>query len=153
MSVDQMSPSSPETMAQPVPPKSRTGCLLMGIGGGCLVAILICGGLAATGVISVFALLKSSQPYTESLQRAQQNVELQQQIGTPIEPSMLVNGNVNLNNDDGEANLNYSVHGPNGSAQVKVVATKTDGNWQYQQMQVTPDQTKTPIDLATPNEP
>ncbi|MCC9658871.1 cytochrome c oxidase assembly factor 1 family protein [Rhodopirellula halodulae] len=117
--------------------KSNTGCLLLGLGGGCLVVVLICGGLIGAGIFGVFAMIKSSEPYTESLAKAQTNVELQSAIGDPIEPSVLVQGNINLNNDDGKADLNYSVSGPDGSATVHVVGTKTDGNWDYTRMDAT----------------
>lgn len=107
------------------------------MGGGCLVALLVCGGLIGTGIFGVFAMIKSSEPYTESLSKAQSNVELQSVIGDPIEASALVQGNINLNNDDGEADLNYSVSGPNGSATVHVIGTKADGSWDYSRMDAT----------------
>ncbi|WP_173403123.1 cytochrome c oxidase assembly factor 1 family protein [Rhodopirellula sallentina] len=119
------------------PKKSNTGCILLGLGGGCLVALLVCGGLIGTGVFGVFAMIKSSEPYTESLARAQSNVELQSVIGDPIEPSALVQGSINLENDGGEADLNYSVSGPNGSATVHVIGTKADGSWDYSRMDAT----------------
>ena len=130
---------TPETMAQPEKPKSRTGCILLGLGGGCLVLVLACAGLGSLGVFGVFAAMKSSEPYTESLQRAEQDAALKAAIGQPVTPGFLMQGNINLNNDDGEADLSYSVSGPEGSASVHVVATKIDGFWTYALMNATTD--------------
>ncbi|WP_236625965.1 cytochrome c oxidase assembly factor 1 family protein [Rhodopirellula baltica] len=134
------SPVSDPFQPQPAytePKRSNTGCLLLGLGGGCLVALLVCGGLIGTGVFGVFAMIKSSEPYTESLAKAQSNVELQSVIGEPIEPSVFVQGNIHFKDDDGDADLNYSVSGPNGSATVHVIGTKADGSWDYSSMDAT----------------
>ncbi|WP_404307610.1 cytochrome c oxidase assembly factor 1 family protein [Neorhodopirellula lusitana] len=131
---------------QQEPKKSRTGCIVLGVGGGCLIALLICGGIITTGVVGVFALIKSSEPYTESLAKAQTNVELKSTIGDPIEPSVIVQGNINLENDGGDADLNYSVSGPNGTATVHVTGTKSGGAWNYSRMDAT-TQAGTKIDL------
>lgn len=128
-----------ETYGQPQKPKSKTGCILLGVGGGCLIAILACAGLAGVGMFGAFAAIKSSEPYAESLQRAQASDEVGSKLGQPIEPGFMVQGNINLNNSDGEANLNYSITGPDGTGTVNVVGNKTDGVWNYSKMNVTTD--------------
>jgi hypothetical protein len=133
MSTDVM----PETLPQQQPPKSKTGCILLGIGGGCLIAILACGGLGGLGIVGLFAAIKSSEPYTESLQRAQASDEVGSKIGQPVEPDFIVSGHINLDNNHGEADLNYSITGPDGTASVDVAGTKNDGVWNYGKMNVT----------------
>jgi hypothetical protein len=124
---------------QPQNPKSKTGCILLGLGGGCLVMVLVCAGLGGLGIVGLFTAIKSSQPYTESLQRTQSNEELGSKIGQPIEPDMIVMGNINLQNNDGNADLSYRVTGPDGTATIDVKGRKTDGVWSYEKMKATMD--------------
>lgn len=136
-----------ETMAPPESPKSRTGCILLGVGGGCLVVVLLCAGTAGLGVFGLFTAIKSSDPYTQSLARAQQEPSVQAELGQPIEAGFAVQGNINLDNNDGQADLNYSISGPEGSATVEVVGTKTAGQWDYETMTVTIQASGDVIDL------
>ena len=130
-------PRSPDPAAPEK--KSRLGCIVVGIVIAFLAVLLICGGIVGVGMVGLFTAIKSSDPYTESLSRAQANTELIENLGEPIDAGFIVQGNINLNNDDGQAELNYSVSGPKGSAQVHVVGTKTDGTWNYQTMDATLD--------------
>ena len=132
MSTDAM----PETMPQQQPPKSKTGCILLGVGGGCLIAVLVCAGLGGLGMFGIFAAIKSSEPYAESLRRAQANETVQSDLGQPIEAGVMVTGNINMTNNGGVADLNYSISGPDGTATVSVSGTKTDGAWSYDKMNV-----------------
>ena len=145
---DTIIPEAPEPMAQPQQPKSRAGCIALGVGGGCLVVILACGGIIGLGVIGAFAAIKSSEPYSESLRRAQASAELIEELGEPIESGFLVQGNIHLNNNDGNADLNYTVSGPKGTATVNVVGSKKDGVWSYSEMNATPSDGSALIDLA-----
>ena len=126
----------PETMPQQQPPKSKTGCILLGVGGGCLIAVLMCAGLGGLGLFGFFTAIKSSEPYAESLRRAQANETIGSELGQPIAAAVMVAGSINLNNDDGVADLNYSISGPDGTATVHVSGTKTDGAWSYDKMNV-----------------
>ncbi len=110
--------------------------LLLG-GGGCLLGLLVCGGCFGAVFFGVFGAIKGSEPYTRSLNAVQGSPELQAAIGTPIEPGMMVSGNISVSGDSGEADLSYSVSGPKGSANVNVVGTKTAGVWDYSVMKAT----------------
>lgn len=101
--------------------------------------VLVCAGLGGLGIVGLFTAIKSSQPYTESLQRTQSNEELGSKIGQPIEPDMIVMGNINLQNNDGNADLSYRVTGPDGTATIDVKGRKTDGVWSYEKMKATMD--------------
>lgn len=137
---------APESVTQVAPQKSKTGCILLGLGGGCLIAILACGGFGALGVFGLFTAIKSSDPYTESLDRATSNAEVMAELGQPIEASFMVQGNINIENDSGKADLNYSISGPNGSGHVHVRGNKAGHAWDYEKMDVTIGQGKV-IDL------
>jgi hypothetical protein len=126
--------SEPTMQASPV--KSRTGCTVLGIAGGCLAVVIVCAGVGGLGVYGLLAAIKSSEPFTESLRRAQSDPAVIADLGEPIQPGWIVQGNINLENSDGNADLNYAISGPNGSANVNVVGTKTDGVWDYDKMSV-----------------
>ncbi|MEM6393926.1 MAG: cytochrome c oxidase assembly factor Coa1 family protein [Planctomycetota bacterium] len=96
-----------------------------------LSPILVCGGVITLLVVSVFGMLKGSQPYEDVLVAAQNNPALVAQLGEPIEAGMGISGSINYMNDDGDADLSYDVSGPNGSATLRVVGTKTNGVWSY----------------------
>ncbi len=119
-------------------------------------AIIGCGclGLIAIVVVSVltlgyglFSLLKGSEPYQESLARVQNHPVAIAALGAPIEPGFFVTGNVNLENQSGDADISYRVSGPNGGAAVSVTANRSEGEWQYQAMSATLDTSGETIDL------
>ena len=129
------------------PKKSKLGCILLGIGGGLLAIVLLCAGIIGAGVFGVFAIIKNSQPYEESLRRAQTSVEVQRLLGEPIEAGTMVQGNFDLSNDEGEADISYSISGPDGSGTVHVAGKKSGGPWEYDRMDVKMDQTGEVVDL------
>jgi len=103
---------------------------------GCVVPVLFCSGLILLIFSAVFGMIKGSQPYTQSLTAAQANAQVQTALGTPIEPALLVTGNIQLNNANGFADIQYQITGPKGSATVYVVGNKTAGTWTYTTMAV-----------------
>lgn len=116
---------------------------------GCLLPILSCVGIITMIVTLVFGMLKSSHPYQDSFATLQSDPRVISALGTPIEADFFVSGQINLQNSSGNANLSYGVTGPNGSATVYVVATKSAGKWTYSELIVTPDTNNQDIDLLT----
>ena len=116
---------------------------------GCLIPLpfLLCLGVCGGFFVFIFDMLKSSDPYVESLATAQANAELIAEIGKPIDAAWLVSGQINLNNDNGSADLSYDVSGPTGSASVHVIGAKNAGVWTYPQMQATVHGSGKVIDL------
>lgn len=96
---------------------------------GCLVPFLICGGFVGLIVFSVFGMIKSIQPYSESLVAVQQDVNAIENLGEPIEAGFVVTGNVHLDPSGGNADFSYPVSGPKGSGWVNVVAEQENGEW------------------------
>lgn len=102
-----------------------------------LVPILLCGGCVATIFYSTVALIKGSGAYQTALERVQQSPEVQAAIGQPItDTTVLPFGNVNTTNNEGKADLLFSVAGPNGTANVTIDAILVDGQWHYDTLQV-----------------
>ena len=95
----------------------------------------------------VFAAIKSSEPYQTALKRVQASEEVKEAIGEPIQPSFVVQGKVNLQNENGSADLTFPVTGPRGGAQVHVRGDRTGGAWSYDDVSVTLEN-GTVIDLS-----
>ncbi len=104
-----------------------------------LIGVCCCGGLGMLG-FGVFAALKSSEPYQTGLKRVLASEDVKDAIGEPIKPSFLVQGNINLQNENGEADITFPVTGPRGTAQVHVRGTRAGGKWRYDEISVTLDE-------------
>ncbi len=109
----------------------------------CLVPILACGGI----VMLVFGLLKSSDAYTESLRMVRAHPKVVAAVGEPMEPGFLVTGQVNLNNDAGNADLTYEITGPGDVGTVHVIASKAGGKWTFRTLDVRMKSTGTHINV------
>ena len=74
--------------------------------------------------------IKGSAPYKSALAAAQSSPQVTVKLGTPIEgASWLPQGAVNVQNDRGEAILNFQIKGPNGAADVSTQARMVGGEW------------------------
>lgn len=96
-----------------------------------ITPVLLCGGFFTLIFSFVFGMMKNSEPYQHSLKLATNNAQIQAVIGTPIKPSFFITGNINITNNNGNADLSYSLTGPKGSVQLDVVAQKQMGTWSY----------------------
>ncbi len=104
--------------------------------------------LAGAGMLAVFALamygmfsllsglLAHSAPYQHALARARASAEVVAALGEPIETGFMTQGHLNTTNDEGEAYLRIPLEGPMGSASVHVEATRANGRWTYQTLDV-----------------
>lgn len=103
---------------------------------GCLAitALVLIGIAAIVGV--VFKAMKSSDVYREALRRAQSHPEVQAALGTPIEAGWWMSGQININNDTGNANITIPISGPQGKGTIHAVATKEGGRWRYSRLEV-----------------
>jgi hypothetical protein len=115
-------------------------------------------GLALAGLVAfvvviaivVIGSMRSSTPYKEAVARAQHDARVTQVLGTPIEPGLWTGGNINIQNESGNADINIPISGPRGKASIHVVATKEGGRWSYSRMVVTPEQGEVIDLLAQP---
>ena len=111
-----------------------------------LPIIVCCGGVTAI-VGGVFGMIKSSEPYKHALAQAQSNPQVVAAVGTPIKASFFAGGNINLNNDAGNADLVIPVTGPKGAGTIFVTATKSTGVWSYQTLEFQQAGSQQRIDL------
>lgn len=132
--------------AQPAPAKSSSGCLKWGLIG-CGVIIVLGAIFVCAIMLIVFGAIKSSHVYKESLRRTRSDSRVIAALGTPIEAGWVVTGTVKSENESGVADINYSVHGPNGRARVHAEASKEAGReWEFSDITVTP-RNGPPIDV------
>ncbi len=115
--------------------------------GGCLT-IIILGVLAIGGIFfGVSKLITSSTPYNHAVERAFENQEVIRTLGEPLEAELLINGSINYENDDGQANFKIPISGPNGKARIVVIGTKTYGVWSYEKLFVQIKESRKEINL------
>ncbi len=100
----------------------------------CVVPLLCCGGFVVSILMFVFGAMKSTDPYKEAVARAQNSTEVQAAIGTPVETGFFLTGNINMNDDFGNAQLSIPVSGPKGEGTITVIADKAGGPWEYSKM-------------------
>ncbi len=112
----------------------KTPILLKVVGCGCAGATLAFIGLATAIVFGIFALLKNSAPYETAVETAADDLRVIEQLGTPIQTGWWVAGNLELNNNDGTADLRIPVRGPEGSGEVLIKGIKENGEWIYQRL-------------------
>ena len=111
-----------------------------------LPIIVCCGGITAI-VGGVFGMIKSSEPYKHALATAQSNPQVIAALGTPVEAGFMAGGTLNVNNNNGNAELVIPVKGPKGSGVISVSATKTNGVWSYQTLEFQQAGSQQRIDL------
>ena len=94
-----------------------------------LVFILVLFAFWGIVTLSTFIALNNAQPTKMAIALAQQNTQLQAQLGTPIKKSGFTRGNIEFENDRGDADLRFPISGPNGSGMLDTTACKVNGNW------------------------
>lgn len=122
-----------------------------------VIGMVVVGIVGITSVIAsvmlvIFGAMRSSDPYKEGWKRAASDPRVIAVLGTPIKPGIWVNGQVKVENDAGEASIDFTIKGPKGKAEVYVEGTKTRGRWYYTRIMVVPLGGDT-IDIIAPDEP
>ena len=122
----------------PAPPQggwwSRNWKWFVPVGCITIVALFLLG--IAAIVMIVFGAMKQSDVYREALERAKASPEVQAALGTPIEEGWWMSGQININNDTGDANINIPISGPKGKGTIHAIATKSGGKWTYSRLDV-----------------
>lgn len=103
---------------------------------GCGLPIVLLAAFVAVIAFVVFTAVRSSDVYAESISRARKSDEVRARLGEPIEGKWWLLGNLNVDNDRGEADLHIPIKGPRNDGTIRVIATKHDGKWYYAKMQV-----------------
>ena len=104
---------------------------------GCLTLILLFCLFIALIFSVVMGSIKSSDAYKQAVARARANPTVVEKLGTPIAEGYFVSGNINVQNDSGNADLQIPISGPKGKAVIHAVAVKSAGQWEYSRLTVT----------------
>ena len=101
--------------------------------------------------LSVNWFIKNSEVYATSLGLVRQHPIVQAKLGVPIEPGWAVSGSINIENQSGTAEIEYSVSGSSLEGTVYVQGTRRLGLWAIEALIVEIDETGQRLDL-TPSE-
>jgi hypothetical protein len=96
--------------------------------------------------------MKHSDAYKLSLSELQNNSELIELIGQPIEPGFFVTGNISSGSGSGKALLNYSIKGPSGAAKAQVYAIKEIDGWHIKELLVFSEEQQELLTVITSEE-
>lgn len=93
-----------------------------------------CGGCVASIFFGVSAAMQGSEPYKRGLAEAQDNAEVRELLGEPVEAGYFISGSINLDNDGGDCDMRIPINGPKGSGTVRIRGTRDRGTWEYQEI-------------------
>jgi hypothetical protein len=120
---------------------------------GCLAGLLLVAGFVAATLFFAFGMMKSSDAYRLAFAKARANPAVVRSLGEPIKGGLFVSGNIHVNGPSGAADLSIPISGPKGEGTVYVKATKSMGEWTFDELAVKLDATGERIDLlAEPTE-
>ncbi|HBO43478.1 MAG TPA: hypothetical protein DD670_06020 [Planctomycetaceae bacterium] len=133
-----MSSTEQQTFPQQKPQRSWFGrnwwwVLILVFVGGFVLCSGICGGFFCL----VIQGLRSSEVYQMSLAAVTKDPVVIEKLGEPITDNWFIGGEMNVNNDQGDARLQSSIQGPKGAASVTTVARRIGGKWGLTQIEVT----------------
>lgn len=100
-------------------------------------------------VFAVLSSMKSSEPYQEAVEALHANPQAMQVLGQPVRTG-LPSGSISSENTSGNAELSFSVNGPNGSGKVYTTSQRQFGRWQAQQTVFEDASSGEYIDLLSP---
>jgi hypothetical protein len=103
---------------------------------GCLTMIGLVVTFVAVIVVIVFGAMKSTDVYKDSLARAQKHPAVVEALGSPVDDGLFMSGKTEVNGASGEANLSVPISGPKGQGTLYIVAKKSAGQWNYEQLVV-----------------
>ena len=115
--------------------------------GGCLTLIILFIAFLATVIFGATKMMSGSEPYQDSLTKAQQNEQVIELLGEPIETVGIMQGSISFSNNDGDADIRIPIKGPNGEGIIYVLAENRNDVWTYSEQEVRIDQNNEVIDL------
>ncbi len=117
------------------------GC---GCCGGCLAIPILIVAIFGAGF---FAVLRGTDVVADALEIVRAHPEVVEALGEPIEKGWQVQGSFHVSDDEGEANLEIPIHGPDGSGVMQFDAWKDSDGWVFDRFEVELDDSGRVIDL------
>ena len=104
--------------------------------GGCLTVLIIIGVSIGTIFFSVTSMLDDSVPLEYALKKINEDQELVEQMGFPIEKNGPIQGEFNWVNDEKIADMKISITGPLDSGTLYIKASAKGDTWTYHEIRV-----------------
>lgn len=99
----------------------------------------------------VTGIMKNSEAYELSFAELKNNTEVIQMLGNPIDSGFFVTGQIRTGGGSGNAEISYSISGPNGEATAYVYAVKEMGKWKLLQLIVHSESLQQRINIINTN--
>jgi len=125
---------------------SRNWMWLVPVGGCLTIILLFVFGIGAL-IFGAFSMITNSTPYEYALEQAKNNPQVIELLGTPIDTDGIMQGNISFENDEGNADFQIPIEGPNEKAKIIVIAQKDYGEWIYEELYVEIKESKEKINL------
>ncbi len=110
--------------------------------------LVVLAGLFVGGLLTIIeASFKRSDTYTQAVSKAHANAQVVEKFGQPIQQGWLVSGNINVSGSSGHADLAIPISGPKSKGTIYVVATRSDGRWRFDTLEVEVSGQEQRIDL------
>lgn len=114
---------------------------------GCLTVLLLIVGFIVATMFFAFSMMKSSDAFKLAFAKAQASPAVVKTLGEPIKSGLIVAGNINVSGPAGAADLSIPISGPKGRGTVYLKATKSMGEWTFEELVVKIEGTGERIDL------
>jgi len=115
--------------------------------GGCLTIILLFMFGIGAAIFGVSKLFTESAPYEYALEQAKNDSKVIEYLGNDIETNGIMQGNISLKNNNGNANITIPIKGTKGKGSVTIIGEKLDGEWVYEELYVTIKETNEQLNL------
>jgi len=116
-------------------------------GCGCLGVILLLIFGAGAAFFGFKSFMKNATPYEYAVEQAINNPEVITILGEPLEANRMMNGNVSIQNEGGNANFTVPLKGINKTGTLVVSAERFNGKWVYEDLYVIVDDSQERINL------
>src|ERR1043165_5510937 len=103
---------------------------------GCLSLLLTCACCISGGILFTVNSVKGSEAYQQAVARAKADPDVQAALGTPIEPSWMVQFNSSFRNGEPATQAPIPLEGPKGQGSIHVVARGKDKELRFEQLDV-----------------
>lgn len=125
-------------MATTVKPGGKRGWVKWAILAVCLV-VTIPAGCTYWLYRTITQVLATSKPASLALERAQAHPAVTEKLGHPLVVVPPAQGSLKVDNFDGSASITMRVRGPRGTGRLHLKATRTQGQWRLDQLDMVPD--------------
>jgi len=121
--------------------------LPVGCCSGCLIMILVFGIGIGSAVFSLFSEIKEMSPIDEVLVTVNENPKAIEILGENIKSNGFPNGNISIQNNDGEVKFSIPIKGEKGNGILYVNGIRANKKWVYEDLYILIKETAEEINL------